>query len=83
MCVRVRVSVSPSILDSGARRDGPIRKGEEAFDAPERRKGHKGVCGAIGSTRHELRARAQTLAKINRKGLQVKQMDEQVSSLVG
>ena len=34
MCVRVRVSVFPSILVSGARRDGPIRKGEE--DKPDK-----------------------------------------------
>ena len=35
MCVRVRVSVCPSILVSVARRDGPIRKGEE--DRPDER----------------------------------------------
>ena len=35
MCVRVRVSVCPSILVSVARRAGPIRNGEE--DRPDKR----------------------------------------------
>ena len=38
VCVRVRVSVSPSILVFGARTAGPVRTGEESFDAPEKRK---------------------------------------------